>query len=127
MKKLVYLCSVYSYPYDDTVTPQVKEKRFRLAAKAVGCITDKGEYNVFSSVVYIHPVSKYYKTRIDSILWMDQCDQMLELADEVWILENEDWQKAKGVQREISLAKVFGKKIKMVTPRGRVFKFIEGI
>jgi len=123
--KLVYLASVYSWPYDDTVTPKIKEKRFRLAAKVSGKLMSKdlGVF-IFSPIAHSHPQQKYAKLPFD-FNWYTRDLALLAKCDELWILEMEGWDKSEGIQKEITAAKELDKPIKMVTQRGRVYAYKE--
>jgi len=123
-RKLVYLASVYSWPYDQTVDSKVKEKRFRTAAKCAAKIHLKGVYNVFSPIAHSHPIQKYGKLPFDHNWYADDLD-ILRLCDELWIIDTEGWNKSIGVRKEIELAQELKMRIRLVTPRGRDYKYKE--
>ena len=122
-KPLVYLASVYGYPYDDTITPQIREKRFKLVSKVAGKIIQKSEVDVYSPVAHSHPIAKYGKIPTHTEYWANYCNRMLGFCDELWILDVENWDKSHGIKEEIAYAKVTDKPIKMVTIRGRVYDY----
>lgn len=121
--KLIYLASVYSWPYDETVTTKVKEKRFRLVAKVAGKLMEKEEdIFIFSPISHSHPQQKYAKLPFTSS-WYQRDLKLLEKCDELWILDMEGWNKSEGIAKEITHAISLNLPIKMVTQRGRVYKY----
>jgi hypothetical protein len=123
-RKIIYLASVYSWPYDETVDSKVKEKRFRTVAKCAGKIHLKGEYNVYSPIAHCHPIQKYAKLPF-SYSWYEDDLDILRRMDELWIMDTEGWNHSIGIKKEIELAKELGLRIRMVTPRGRDYKYKE--
>lgn len=123
-KKLIYLASVYGYPYDETVTKQVKEKRYRKVLKCAEHIYFKYEdIYVYTPIGYTHTLCKYTKMPNSdrNNYYTDFGIEMLSKADELWILDMEDWDKSRGIKAEIEYAQLHDMPIKMVTLRGRTY------
>jgi hypothetical protein len=47
----------------------------------------------------------------------------MERCDTLFVLDIEGWQQSKGIKIEVEYALANGKEVKMVTPRGKVYKY----
>ena len=121
--KLVYLASVYSWPYDETVTPKLKEKRFKLAAKTSGKLMQKFEkVFFFSPIAHSHPQQRYAKLPFD-FKWYQRDLEILSKCDELWILDMPGWDQSEGIKKELEKAKELNLPIFLVTPRLKVTEY----
>lgn len=122
-KKLIYLAGPYTHE-----DPKVEATRFKMLSKVAGhLLNHNDDILVFSPISHGYPISKYGKVSGLSEKWQDFNLKMLHQCDELWIVDIEGWEKSKGTKTEIAFAKLNDKKIRMVTPRGRVFRYEEGI
>lgn len=120
-KKLVYLAGPY---YDDD--PKVIKKRFNLFNKVAATLISKKEVYVFSPISHSHPImgSKAFNKDFFKLRhWMPFDLSIMNNCDELNIIDIEGWDKSEGVKLEIEYAKLNGLPIKMVTPRGRTYKY----
>ncbi len=118
-KKLVYLAAPYSH--EDI---KVRNKRVKTIAKVAGkLIKDKDVY-VFSPITHGHPINQSVKEAIGYDYWLTFDKAMLDMCDEMWITDLEDWEKSRGIAEEINHCNTNGKTIRMVTKRGKVYPYV---
>lgn|SRR5574343_574904 len=120
-KKVIYLAGPYSS--DD---PKILTKRWKMYNKISSTLISNKDVYVFSPITYSHPIvhqKNFNKDFWTYEYWMPFDKHMLAVCDEMWIVDIEGWDKSKGVLDEIEFAKANNIKIKMVTPRGRTYKY----
>lgn len=104
---MIYLASPYSH--DD---PTVREQRYKTVCKAAGYIMAQG-HAVFSPIAHTHGICLEMGGENFSFEFWEKYDkEMINLCDEFWICQMEDWEKSKGIKAELAYAMSIGKPIK---------------
>lgn len=120
-KKLVYLAGPYF-----SEDPKVIKKRFSIFNKVAAHAICKEDVYVFSPISHSHPIvnTKNFDPAFwNHNYWLKFDTQFLAHCDELWVLDIDGWKESKGVNAEIEFAVMNNIPIKMVTKRGRVYKY----
>ena len=105
---MIYLASPYSHP-----DREVMVRRFKQACKMARKLFELGHF-VFSPIAHSHPIAEHGELPAKWEYWAAFDTKMISLCDEVWVLKLDGWQKSKGVEAEINIAKGLGKPVKYV-------------
>ena len=114
---MIYLASPYSHP-----DHAVREWRFREACRAAAKLMREG-HAVFSPIAHSHCICAY-GLPTDWRFWEPFDRFQLQWCDEVFILMLDGWRESVGVQKEIQIAKEFGKRVRYVSPENDQEHFI---
>lgn len=112
-RQMIYLASPYSvgaggsYVAEDTGTASasLRHKRFVYACTKAAELMDQG-YVVFSPIAHSHAVEDngMHKTRTGNF-WLDQDLHILGKCDKLMVYKMPDWERSRGIAREIEFAK----------------------
>jgi len=91
---MIYLAS----PYTDS-DPAVMQRRFELVAGAAACLLQQG-HMIYSPILHFHPLSLLHELPGDFAFWQDMNMHMLAMADALWVLRLDGWEKSAGVTAE---------------------------
>lgn len=122
-KKLIYLGGPYSHE-----DPKVIKKRFNIFNKVSSTLICKKDMFVFSPISHSHPIvtlKNFDKNFWTYGYWMPFDLYILAQCDELLIVDIDGWKESKGLAAEIEFAKANNIKIRMVTPRGKIYKYEE--
>jgi len=98
----IYLAVPYSHP-----SPRIRDFRFVMANEAAALLICQG-HHVFSPISHSHPIATAHELPKDFSFWHDfDLSFLTRWAEEVYLLELEDWDKSIGVQAELEYAKSF--------------------
>lgn len=120
-KKLIYLGGPY---YNED--PKIIKKRFNLYNKLSALLISKKDVYVFSPISHSHPIvhtKNFDRAFWKYEFWMPFDLSLLSQCDELYVVDIDGWRESKGLAAEIEFAKANNIKIKMVTPRGRTYKY----
>ena len=98
-KDLIYLASPYTH-----ASKKVVYERFAKVLRTTAYLIKKG-YFVFSPIVYGHVLSGRYKMPTDWKYWLELDEKFISRCDKLMVLKLKGWQKSRGVQAEIKIAK----------------------
>jgi hypothetical protein len=117
---LIYLASPYLYRgHMEGLTEYGKqvihEQRYQDAIDATAYLMQQG-FAVYSPIVSTHPVAMKHKLPLGSEFWMKFDEVILSRCTEIFVLMIDGWKESPGVQREIELAKLYGKDITYLEP-----------
>lgn len=107
---MIYLASPYWHP-----DPAVRQARFHAACRQAAEMLRCG-ITVFSPVVYFHQLATDYALPLVETFWRALNRQILTASDEVWVLKLDGWEKSRGLQAEIKMAKQLGKPVMLIEP-----------
>lgn len=93
---MIYLASPYTH--DDA---EVREARWRAAAKGAARLMNTLGCVVFSPIVHYHPIDEHLP-RHPPEFWDATCEAYMEQCDCCAVLMVEGWQESRGVTREIA-------------------------
>lgn len=91
---MIYVASPYSHPSE-----AVRERRFRSTCAFCAEHAREGLF-IYSPIVHWHYIALNWDLPTDWGFWRRQCFEMLEKADELWILCLPGWFDSKGVTAE---------------------------
>ena len=106
MPELIYLAC----PYSDA-DPLVEDARYQLVTKVAAALIVKTACEVFSPVTHSHHISRtaarYAIERAEDPwvptydFWLTFDYHMLDIADWLYVLKLEGWEKSKGIEAEV--------------------------
>ena len=99
---MIYLASPYSDP-----DPAVMEQRFEAAAKFCAARMREGLV-IYSPIVHCHPIAVRHELPRDWAFWEKFDREMIKRADSLWVLTLPGYDRSKGVNAEIELARLLG-------------------
>jgi hypothetical protein len=102
---MIYLASPYTHP-----DPLEMEYRYECILETTAHFLTQG-HPVYSPIVHCHPLAKAKDLPRNYDFWFQYNIHMLELADEVWVIQLDGWQKSQGVNSEIAHAIGAGKPV----------------
>lgn len=94
----VYLASPYTHS-----EPQVREARFRAAAKAAAKLMKAGQV-VFSPIAHSHPIELEFPEKEDGMFWKRQDIPILRHAEKLVVLMLDGWEQSSGIKWEVETA-----------------------
>lgn len=93
----VYLASPYTAP-----SAQIMHERYAAAASFVARRLEiEPEHTVYSPIVHYHPIALQHSLPKSFDFWMKHNYNMIDRADELWVLQLQDWEESRGVNAEI--------------------------
>ena len=95
-------------PYTDPDT-KVMRQRFELANRTAALLMKNGML-IYSPISHSHPIAQY-GLPLDWEYWQHYDKEILSICDELIIILAPGWDRSKGVQAEMELAKELGIKI----------------
>ena len=99
---MIYLASPYTHS-----DPAIMELRYKWALEAVVRLMRK-RISVYSPIVHNHFVAQAGEFPKGFDFWERFDLEMVSLADELWVLQIEGWEKSHGVQAELKHAYTSG-------------------
>ena len=105
MKK-IYLAS----PYTGTEAQQIG--RYRRACQAAADIIRLG-HNVFSPIAHSHGIAVHGGLKGDHSTWKEQNAGWIEWCDELWVLTIDGWDGSIGIEWEMEMARIMGKRVEV--------------
>jgi hypothetical protein len=109
-RPLVYLACPYTHK-----DPKVREYRFHMANKAAAWLTINKKIP-FSPITHSHPISAVTDLPTTWEFWEGHDRAYLSCSNELCVLTLPGWEKSKGVQAELVIAKEMGIKITYLSP-----------
>lgn len=103
---MIYLASPYTSHSNNEM-----EQRYRNAVEAVALLTQTGLV-VYSPIVHYHVPACLYAMPRDIEFWWHHSQQMIDLAEGVYVLECPGHAESFGVAREVQYAEGEGKPIR---------------
>jgi hypothetical protein len=101
-KELIYLASPYTHS-----DKAVMQERFEKVLRMTAYLIRQGLF-VFSPIAYGHTMAMKYKVPTEWGYWCDFDSTIISRCDKVMVLKIKGWDKSKGVQAEIQVAKDCG-------------------
>jgi hypothetical protein len=99
---MIYVASPYSSPL-----PEIVRYRYEKACLFTDRLIAKGE-PAFSPIAYCHPIAMRTRMTTDASTWMAFNMSFLRKADALYLLRLSGWDKSKGVEVEMNVAKMLG-------------------
>lgn len=106
---MIYLAS----PYSDS-DPMIMERRYNQAASFTAGALKRG-FLIFSPIVHCHVIANRFGLPKSISFWRDYNTGMLRIAERLWILKIDGWQRSEGVEFELHLASSLNLPIEHVT------------
>jgi len=106
---MIYLASPYSDP-----DPGLRNFRYHAACATIAYLLREGRF-AFSPIVHSHPLTEYGLPG-QWEFWETYDRWHLAHCRELWVLQLQGWERSLGVQREIEIARHFGKPIRLLRP-----------
>lgn len=103
---MIYLASPYSDP-----DPAVVEKRYNQTRDFVHTTTLQKLEFIFSPIVYFHPGAVVAGSATDAKTWENINERILLYASKVFILTLTEWERSKGVRKELQWAQFYCKPV----------------
>jgi len=100
-KELIYLASPYTH-----ASKKMMYERFEKVLKLTACLIGKGMF-VFSPIAYGHVMAGKYKMPTDWKYWLAFDEKLISKCDKLMVFKIKGWDKSKGVQAEIKIAKKY--------------------
>ncbi len=105
---MIFVCTPYNHE-----NPAIIEARYDLTVEYIAKRFVEGKF-AFSPVVYAHNIVKKHNLPQDWDNWNNFCIEFLKKATEVHVLQQEGWDKSKGIQGELEIAKMLNIPIKYI-------------
>jgi hypothetical protein len=102
MQQLIYLASPYSNP-----DKSIREENFRKVSRIAAHLVSQGNV-VVSPITYGHTLLEFKEMPGDWQFWSNFCSVILYKCDKLIVYKMEGWDKSKGVEEEISIARDHG-------------------
>jgi hypothetical protein len=99
---IIYLASPYSHPDD-----QVREENFRKISKVAAKMNAEGIV-ALSPITYGHTLVQFHEMPTDWEFWQNFCFELLIKCDKLVVCKMEGWDKSRGVEAELSIARDHG-------------------
>ena len=96
---MIYIASPYSHPNDS-----VQYARFIAARDYTAFLMSQG-YVAFSPIAYGRQFEKAHGVKGDHVTWLNFNKHLLRHSTFIHVLKLEGWEKSKGVEFEIQMAK----------------------
>jgi len=96
---MIYLASPYTHRDNN-----VMQNRYMQVAEATSILIAAGGRTIYSPIVHFHPIACLYTLPRDIEFWWDISRDMLNRADEFWVLMLDEWERSIGIMRETVLA-----------------------
>jgi hypothetical protein len=100
-KELIYLASPYTH-----ASKKVMYERFEKVLRLTAYLIRKG-YVVFSPIAYGHVMAGRYKMPTDWEYWLAFDEKLISKCNRLLVFKLKGWNKSKGVQAEIKIAKKY--------------------
>lgn len=107
---IIYLASPYSNP-----DPEIREENFRKITKIAAEMAAAGEV-VISPITYGHTLVQFHQMPTDWEFWQKFCFELLIKCDKMIVCKMDGWDKSRGVDAEIVIARDHGIPIEYYTP-----------
>ena len=107
---MIYLACPYSH-----LDSNVREYRFMKANQAAANLMRDGHI-VYSPISHTHPIAMEGDLPLDWSYWQSVDEFYIRLCEKVVVLELNGWQKSKGVQAEIEIARALDKPVEFIKP-----------
>lgn len=111
---MIYLASPYSHP-----DPLVMKTRFLLAEQCTAALLKRKAW-VYSPVVHCHELAAKYQLPTDFAYWQEYNIAMIKRCESFVILAIPGWEESKGVNGEISVARMLGMPIAHCNEEGEI-------
>jgi len=100
-KELIYLASPYTH-----ASKKLMYERFEKVLRLTAHLIRKGRF-VFSPIAYGHVMAGKYKMPTDWEYWLAFDEKLISKCDKLMVFKMRGWEKSKGVQAEIKIAKKY--------------------
>ena len=100
-KELIYLASPYTH-----ASKKVVHERFEKVLELTAHLIGKGLF-VFSPIAYGHVMAGKHKMPTDWKFWLAFDEKIISKCDKLMVFKMKGWDKSKGVQAEIKIAKKY--------------------
>lgn len=121
---MIYLASPYSvgpkggYGEEDTgfASKNMRTRRYKAACKRAAELMDKG-LTIFSPIAHSHSIEKdgMHDVRTGNF-WLEQDLAILKKCDSLFVLCLPDWERSRGIAREIAFAQDNGIPVSYLEP-----------
>jgi hypothetical protein len=121
---MIYLASPYSvgpkgaYGAEDTgfASKNMRTRRYKAACRKAAQLMDKG-LTIFSPIAHSHSIEVEGMSEIRTgNFWLDQDLAILSKCDELYVLCLPDWERSRGIKREIDFAVANGIPVSYLEP-----------
>lgn len=121
---MIYLASPYSvgkeggYGAEDTgfASKNMRTRRYKAACRKAAALMDKG-LTIFSPIAHSHSIELEGMSEVRSgNFWLDQDLAILKKCDELYVLCLPDWERSRGIAREIAFAQDHGIPVSYLEP-----------
>lgn len=108
----IYLASTYSLeaPTNTEEGRLKRERRYQEALRATVEFTKRGEV-IFSPIVHSHPMAIEHNLDGDFDFWENIDYAFIDSCTKIRVLAYDNWQKSKGITKELEYARKIGKLI----------------
>jgi hypothetical protein len=113
---LIYLASPYSHP-----SAAVRSSRHEETLFWANVLMGYGRL-IFSPIVYGHPLAENASLSCDFEYWENLDLTILSRCDSLLVLQLDQWEKSKGIERETAKARELGIVVEYMRPINREFK-----
>ena len=114
---MIYLASRYSG------TEEEQHQRYLDAVDCCSALFSQGIF-VISPIVHWHYPARRYNLGKDAEFWKTYNHSLLSVCTELYVLQNEGWEKSNGVQLELQWAKEQDKPKMRVIPDGGAYRIL---
>lgn len=93
----------------------IEQLSFETANRVSGRLMQEGHI-VFSPISHSHPIAQTCELPAHWDYWKEADTAFLSWCDEVRVVMLDGWQRSKGVNAEMEIAEMIGKKIRFIDP-----------